>query len=107
MAILSGSQNYFYSLNIENNSFNKKYHKDIDGIINDEVLDNLDKIKIYPIRIDSEETLAKEVANIGNLAIALGYKLEDENRILTKEEAYEPISHSASLFKAILGYLGH
>jgi hypothetical protein len=34
-----------------------------------------------------------------------GYKLEDEYRVLTKEEAYQQLSHSASLFKAILEYL--
>jgi hypothetical protein len=68
-------------------------------------LDNLDKIKIYPIWIASEEDLAKEIARIGNLSLALGYKLEDENRILTKEEAYHQISHSASLFKGILEYV--
>jgi hypothetical protein len=91
--------------NIEYNAFNQKYHSGIDGIINDEVLNNLDKIKIYPIRIGSEEDLAKEIARIANLSITLGYKLEDENRILTKEEAYQQISHSASLFKGILEYL--
>jgi hypothetical protein len=37
--------------------------------------------------------------------MALGYKLEDENRLLTKEEAYQQVSHSASLFKAILQYV--
>jgi hypothetical protein len=88
--------------NIEHNAFNQKYHRDIDGVINDEVLDNLDKIKIYPIRIASEEDFAKEVARIANLPIVLGYKLEDENRVLTKEEAYQQIGHSASLFKGIL-----
>jgi hypothetical protein len=91
--------------NIEHTAFNKKYHRDIDGITNDEVLDNLDKIRIYPIQMDSEEALAKEVARIGNLAIALGYKLEDENRVLTKEEAYEQIGPSVSFFKAILEYV--
>lgn len=91
--------------NIEHDAFNQKYHRDVDGVINDEVLDNLDKIKIYPIRIGSEEDLAKEVARIANLSIALGYKLEDENRILTKEEAYQQIGHSASLFKGILEYV--
>jgi len=30
----------------------------------------------------------------------------DEKRLLTKDEAYEQISHSASLFKAILEYTG-
>lgn len=91
--------------NIENTPFNQKYHKDVDGIINDEILNNLEKIKIYPIWIDSEEALAKEVARIANMAITLGYKLEDENRVLTKEEAYEQIGHSASLFKGILEYV--
>jgi len=37
--------------------------------------------------------------------MTLGYKLEDENRILTKEEAYQQLGHSASLFKAILEYV--
>jgi hypothetical protein len=87
-------------------SFNRAHHAQIDGIINDEVLDNLDKIKIYPITINSEEDLAKQVARIANMAIQLGYRLEKENRLLTKEEAYEQISQSASLFKGILRYVG-
>ncbi len=37
--------------------------------------------------------------------MALGYKLEDEKRVLTKEEAYQQLSHSASMFKAILDYV--
>jgi hypothetical protein len=86
-------------------SYNRKYHKTTDGIINDEVLDNMDKIKIYPIKIESEKDLAKEIARIANLSIEKGYQLEDEKRLLTKEEAYEQISHSASLFKAILEYV--
>ena len=92
--------------NIEHTAFNRKYHRDVDGIINDEILNNLDKIKIYAIKIDSEEDLIKEVARIANLSMALGYKLQDENRLLTKDEAYVQIGHSASLFKAILGLLG-
>jgi hypothetical protein len=36
--------------------------------------------------------------------MALGYKLEDENRVPTKEEAYQQLSHSASLLKAIIKY---
>ena len=70
-------------------------------LINNGVLDNLDKIVIYPIKIDSEESLAKD-ARIANLSMNLGYKLEDEKRVLTKDEAYQQISHSASMFKAIL-----
>jgi hypothetical protein len=86
-------------------SFNKTHHAAIDGIINDEVLDNLEKIRIYPITIGSEKDLAKEIARIANLTMSLGYRLGDENRLLTREEAYAQISHSASLFKGILGYL--
>jgi hypothetical protein len=86
-------------------TFNWRHHKEIDGIINDEVLDNLDRIKIYPIKIESEEDLAKEVAKIANDAKELGYKLEEENRLLTKNEAYRQISRSASLFRAILDYV--
>ena len=87
------------------NSYNRKYHQTTDGIINDEVLDNLDKIKIYPITIESEKDLAKEIARIANLSLKKGYQIQDEKRLLTKDEAYEQISHSASLFKAILEYV--
>ncbi|MBW2248283.1 MAG: hypothetical protein JRF62_14080 [Deltaproteobacteria bacterium] len=87
------------------NSCNRKYHKTIDGIINDEVLDNIDRIKIYPIKINSEKDLANEIAKIANLSIKKGYQIQDEKRLLTKDEAYEQISHSASLFKAILEYV--
>lgn len=86
------------------NEFNQKYHVRIDGIINDEVLDNLHKIKIYPISIESEKDLAEEIARIANQSKALGYKIEGEERLLTKHEAYTQISHSTSLFKAILQY---
>jgi len=37
--------------------------------------------------------------------MALGHKLEQEKRVLSKEEAYEQLSHSASLFKSILTYV--
>jgi hypothetical protein len=86
-------------------SYNRKYHKMTDGIINDEVLKHIDKIKIYPIKIESEKDLAKEIARIANLSMKKGYQIEDENRLLTKQEAYEQISHSASLFRAILEYV--
>ena len=88
------------------NFYNRKYHQTTDGIINDEVLDNINKIKIYPIKIESEKDLAKEIARIANLSLKKGYQIQDEKRLLTKEEAYEQISHSASLFKAILEYAG-
>ena len=87
------------------NSYNRKYHRTTDGIINDEVLDNLDKIKIYPIKVKSENDLAKEIARIANLSLKKGYQIQDDKRLLSKDEAYEQISHSASLFKAILEYV--
>jgi hypothetical protein len=87
------------------NPYNMKNHVKTDGIIEDEVLSNLKKIKLYPIVIDSEQTLVKEVARIANLSIKLGYKIEAEDRLLTKEEAYKQISHSASLLKGVLEYV--
>lgn len=86
-------------------SYNKHNHTATDGVINDEILNNQDKIKVYPININSEEDLAREIARIANISMVLGYKLEDEGRVLSKEEAYQQISHSASLFRAILGYV--
>jgi len=87
------------------NLYNRKHHKTIDGIINDEVLDNFDKIRIYPITINSEQDLEKEIARIANLSMAKSHQIQDENRLLTKQEAYAQISHSASLFKAILRFV--
>jgi hypothetical protein len=49
-------------------------------------------LEIYLVSITSEEALAKEIARIANLSIALGYKLEDKNRILTREEAYRQLA---------------
>jgi len=86
------------------NAFNKKYHKTIDGILDGDALNNLQKIKTYQITIRSEEHLAEEIARIANLTLKLGYTLEAEQRLLTREEAFVQISHSASLLKAILTY---
>ncbi len=88
------------------NSYNRKNHTTTDGIINHEVLNNIDRVKIYPIKLESEEGLAKEIARIANISIKKGYQVQDEKRLLTAAEAYEQISHSASLFKAILMYVG-
>ena len=68
------------------------------------MLDNLDKIKIYAIKIRNESDLVKEIVRIANVSKSLGYKIEEENRLLTKEEAYAQVSHSASLIKAVLSY---
>ena len=88
------------------NAYNRKTHTVTDGTINDEVLDNLSKIRVYPIEIKSEGDFAKEVARIANLSMKLGYQLEKKGRLLSREEAYQQISHSASLFKGILSWLG-
>jgi hypothetical protein len=42
------------------------------------------------------------VARIANLSMNLGYQLEKEGRMLSRQEAYEQISHSASL---VQGYI--
>jgi len=84
--------------------FNRQHHADMDGILEDEVLDHLERIKIYPIQIKSEDDLVREIARIANLSMKLGYKLETENRMLSKEEAYVQLGHSASLLKGILDY---
>ncbi len=91
--------------NTRYNSYNKKNHIITDGIVNDEVLDNIFNIVIYPISITSEQELASEIARIANISLALGYKIESEKRLLTKEEAYIQLGHSASLLKAILQYV--
>jgi len=90
--------------NTINNSFNRQHHKAMDGIVENEVLDHLERIKIYGIKIKSDEDLVKEIARIANLSMKLGYQLEAENRFLTKDEAYIQLGHSASLLKAILDY---
>lgn len=91
--------------NIELSEYNRKHHQATDGVVNTEILSNLEKIRVYPIRIRSEKDLAFHIARIGEDARRLGYRLEFEDRILTKEEAYRQLSHSASLFRGILNYL--
>ena len=87
------------------NQYNEAYHSTTDGIINEEVLQNLHLIKIYPIKVLSEEDLAREIARIANLSMRLGYQLEQEARMLSRQEAYEQISHSVSLLKGILRWV--
>jgi len=91
--------------NTQYNSFNKTYHKTMDGLLDGEVLNNLQNIRTYQITINSEKDLAGEISRIANISSALGYRLEAEQRLLTKKEAYTQISHSTSLLKAILDYV--
>jgi hypothetical protein len=63
---------------------------------------------MYPITLRNtsfEEDLAREIARIANVSRKLGYRLQEQNRDMTKEEAYEQLGHSASLLKAILTYV--
>ena len=92
--------------NTRYNDYNQRYHNATDGVIESEVMANLASIEIYPISIRSEADLAAEIARIATLSLQLGDRLEAEARMLSRAEAYAQISHSASLFKAILTYLG-
>jgi len=92
--------------NILFDDYNRKYHGATDALVNAEVLDHLDRIRIHEIHIRSEADLAREIARIANRAMTLGYRLEAENRMLTRREAYAQLGHSASLFRAVLRYVG-
>jgi DNA-binding cell septation regulator SpoVG len=48
---------------------------------------------------------AKEIAKFANLSIKKEYQIQDEKRLLSKDEAYKHISHNASVFNAILEYV--
>ena len=88
------------------NDYNRQNHTATDGVIDGEVLYILALIEIYPIDIQSEEDLTREIARISNLSLKLGYKLEKEGRMLSRQEAYEQISHSAALLRGILRWMG-
>ncbi len=80
-------------------------HYDNDHIVEDEILTNIDKVKLSPITIKNEDDLIQNIALIAAKAKDLGYKLVKEKRNMTKDEAYQQISQSASLFKAVLEYV--
>lgn len=91
--------------------FNKQHHLINDGIVDKEVMENLNKIKenMTPLNLSKdnfENDFAKEIARIANNARQLGYKLKKENRDMTKEEAYKQLGQSASLLNAVLRHLG-
>jgi hypothetical protein len=96
--------------NVVYDGFNKTHHSTNDGIIDDEVLDNIDKIQknMYEINLRPdhfEEDVAREIARIANISRILGLKMRAENRNMTREEAYAQLGHSASLLKAVLNDL--
>ncbi len=93
--------------NTNYNDFNKARHLINDGIIEDEVANNIHKIIITEIEINSLDDIIDHIVKIANESKELGYKMERENRNMTKEEAYIQISKSASLLRAILKYLNY
>jgi len=97
--------------NIPHDRFNKKHHATNDGLVDDEVRNNMARIRknmhditLRPDRF--EEDLAEEIAKIANRSHNLGLKLRAENRDMTQEEAYAQLVLSASLVKAVLKGLG-
>ncbi len=93
--------------NMEYNPFNEKYHLKMDGIVEDEILDNVSAIKIKKIKIKTEDDLIKEICQVANASMELGFRIEKEGRMMTKTEAYRQIGMSASLLKAIIEYADH
>lgn len=97
--------------NISFDDFNKEHHAINDGIVENEVLQNMRLIEknMYVVHLSPrrfEKDLSREIARVANLSRSLGQKLKTENRDLTKEEAYLQLGHSASLLKGILKCLG-
>ncbi len=88
--------------------FNKARHSANDGVIERSALNNIGYIQrnMYQIRIENEDDLAREIARVAELSRRLGALIRKENRDMTQEEAYTQVIHSASLFRAILVYVG-
>jgi hypothetical protein len=90
--------------NIDYSPFNKRYHLDMDGLLEQKALDSLSEIKIEKINIKTENDLIAEICRIANISMELGFRLEKEERMMTKAEAYRQIGMSASLLKAVIEY---
>ena len=93
--------------NIPYDNFNQTFHDINDGIVEETILHEPQKIvqHMYVIKLrqdNFEEDLAREIARIANQSRNLGYKLRAENRAITKDEATAQLGHSASLLKAVL-----
>lgn len=92
--------------NMPYDDFNKRNHSAVDGIVNRDILDHPGRIRLYPVTVNSEEDLARVIARVANLAIALGEKLKTEDRLPRTAEAYEQLGHSASILRAVLDWTG-
>jgi hypothetical protein len=82
--------------------FNADHHSLNDGIVENEIRSNLDKVVLYPISIKNENDLIQNIVRITRKAKDLGFKPKKEDRDMSKKEAYEQLSDSASLSRAIL-----
>jgi hypothetical protein len=94
--------------NVLNDAFNKAHHSFNDGVVDSDILNNINQIEkgMYEIRLrpdNFEEDLTKEIAKIANISRSLALKMKAENRDMTKDEAFIQLGHSASLLKAVLG----
>ena len=94
--------------NTEYDDFNKQRHTINDGTIEGSVRNNIGYIQrnMKEIIIENETDLAAEIAKVANTARKLGMKIRKEQRNMTPDEAYTQVTQSASLFKAILKYVG-
>ncbi|MGB7510315.1 MAG: hypothetical protein WBP54_03390, partial [Pelodictyon phaeoclathratiforme] len=88
--------------------FNKQRHSINDGIIESSVRNNIGHIQrnMENITINNESDLARAIARVANTARTLGLKIRKEKRDMTQNEAYTQVTQSASLFRAILKYVG-
>ncbi|NHQ60672.1 hypothetical protein G9409_08750 [Chlorobium sp. BLA1] len=89
-------------------AFNRERHSKNDGIIEGEALKCIGLIRrsIYNITLAGEADLAIEIARVAEISRKLGNRMRIENRDMTRSEALEQAVHSASLFRAILLYVG-
>lgn len=92
--------------NLPYDDFNEKHHNVNDGIVDATVLNNIGLIRshMYPIVLNNEGDLAREIARIANMARLLALRMEEGGRDMTKDEAYTELGHSASLLRAVLTY---
>lgn len=94
-----------------NTAGDKAVHIANDGVVEAGVLGNVRKIRdhMYEItltRTNFEDDLAREIARIANISRALASRvILRTDRVMTREEAYAQLGHSASLLRAVLNVL--
>lgn len=88
-------------------NFNKEYHIKFDEAFSyylktsPEIHSKIDN-SITHIKLNSQEDLKKEIAQIANSAIKIANKCFNENRLPVEEELINQIAHSISLLKAVI-----